>query len=147
MLPTRYAAPNTRPTKTKRSRRTLALPARCVAALAAHQQLRHAERDSAPRWADPGLASRVGTQLNSHNVRRGFRALAKIDGMTPADWTPRELRHSFVPLLSESGLPIEEIRGSSAQQHGRHRTGFYRHQIRPVVQAGAVAMDGLFGTS
>jgi hypothetical protein len=23
----------------------------------------------------------------------------------------------------------------------------YRHQIRPVVQAGAVAMDGLFGTS
>jgi integrase len=26
-----------------------------------------------------------------------------------ADWTPRELRHSFVSLLSDSGVPLEEI--------------------------------------
>ena len=26
-----------------------------------------------------------------------------------ADWTPRELRHSFVSLLSDSGIPLEEI--------------------------------------
>jgi integrase len=137
-------------TKTKRSRRTLALPARCIAALAAHRRLQEAEQESPPSWADPGLvfASRVGTQLDSHNVRREFRAiLGKIDGMTPADWTPRELRHSFVSLLSDRGLPIEEISRLVGHSSTAVTEQVYRHQIRPVVQAGATAMDSLFGSS
>jgi integrase len=137
-------------TKTRRSRRTLALPARCVRALAQHHELQIAERLVAPSWADVGLvfASRVGTQLDSHNVRREFRAIvSKIDGMEPAEWTPRELRHSFVSLLSDSGVPIEEISRLVGHSSTAVTEQIYRHQIRPVVQAGAVAMDGLFGTS
>ena len=30
-------------------------------------------------------------------------------GLTGKDWTPRELRHSFVSLLSDSGVPVEQI--------------------------------------
>jgi hypothetical protein len=29
--------------------------------------------------------------------------------MNPAEWTPRELWHSFVSLLSDNGMSIEEI--------------------------------------
>ena len=67
--------------------------------------------------------------------------------MTPADWTPRELRHSFVSLLSDSGLPIEEISRLVGHSSTAVTEQVYRHQIRPVVQAGAMAMDSLFGTS
>ena len=50
--------------------------------------------------------------------------------MTAADWTPRELRHSFVSLLSDSGVPIKKI-----SRLVGHSTAVieqvYRHQIRP----------------
>jgi hypothetical protein len=39
-------------------------------------------------------------------------------------WTPRELRHSFVPLMSSSGAPVEEIaRIAGALEHEDHRSG------------------------
>jgi integrase len=41
-------------------------------------------------------------------VRRGFRNVAKAAGLDAASWTPRELRHSFVSLLSDGGMPIIE---------------------------------------
>lgn len=94
------------------------------------------------------FASHVGTQLDSHNVCREFRTiLGKIDGMAAAEWTPRELRHSFVSLLSDSGIAIEEISRLVGHSSTAVTEQVYRHQIRPVVQVGAVAMDGLFGTS
>ena len=44
------------------------------------------------------------------NVRRDFRrALALVPGLNPSEWTPRELRHSFVSLLSDAGVPLEQI--------------------------------------
>ena len=30
-------------------------------------------------------------------------------GLDPHEWTPRELRHSFVSLLSDADVPIEQI--------------------------------------
>jgi site-specific recombinase XerD len=33
------------------------------------------------------------------NVRRDFRKVIKRAGLVDKDWTPRELRHSFVSLL------------------------------------------------
>lgn len=71
-------------------------------------------------------------QTRCDNTRDYFRAaLEGIDRITPADWTPRELRHSFVSLLSDAGVPIEDI--SCLVGHaGTSVTGpVYRHQIRP----------------
>ena len=42
------------------------------------------------------------------NVRRSFRAVTKAAGVGE-DWTPREMRHSFVSILSGDGTTIEKI--------------------------------------
>ncbi|MDT7551487.1 MAG: hypothetical protein QOI16_23 [Pseudonocardiales bacterium] len=56
------------------------------------------------------FASENGTALDSANVRRGVRNIAATAAGLDADaWTPRELRHSFVSLLSDEGVPIERI--------------------------------------
>ncbi|MFI7702410.1 hypothetical protein [Nonomuraea sp. NPDC049480] len=80
------------------------------------------------------------------NVRRAFRSVIKdADGMDPEDWTPRQLRHGFVSLLSGYGLPLEEIFRLVGHSSTVTTEAVYRKQIRPVVQSGAVAMDRLFG--
>jgi integrase len=50
--------------------------------------------------------SRVGTALDAANVRRAFRKVVKKAGLDSTAWTPRELRHSFVAMLSNSGVSI-----------------------------------------
>jgi integrase len=66
-----------------------------------------------------------------------------VDCLKPAEWTPRELRHWFVSLLSDSGIPIEEISRLVGHISTTVAEQVYRHQIRPVVQDGAIAMDRL----
>jgi integrase len=55
------------------------------------------------------FATRYGTELDAANVRRAVRTVAAAAGLEASEWTPRELRHSFVSLLSSSGVPIEDI--------------------------------------
>ncbi|HVV70564.1 MAG TPA: site-specific integrase [Verrucomicrobiae bacterium] len=134
-------------TKTKRSRRTLAMPMRCVVALRLHRIRQATARERAGRdWREHGLvfASGVGTPLDSHNVRRAFRKVIQAAGLPPKDWTPREMRHSFVSLLSDSGVPVEDI----ARLVGHNGTvvteTVYRKQLKPVINEGAIAMDRIF---
>lgn len=134
-------------TKTRTSRRTLALPERCVAALR-DQQARQAEDRGGSRWVDRDLvfATSTGSALDAANVRRGFRRLAADAGLDARDWTPRELRHSFVSLLSEEGVPIERIARLVGHAGGSKVTEtVYRKQLRPVIDDGAQVMDRVFG--
>ena len=133
-------------TKTDKSRRTLALPRRCVEALG--QQQARQERDrlmAGELWQEHGLvfASTVGTPLNANNVIRAFRIITRKAGVG-VDWTPRELRHTFVSVMSASGVPVENI----AQLVGHDRTSttesVYRHEIRPALTQGAEVMDKIF---
>lgn len=85
----------------------------------------------------------VGTELDAENVRRDFRrVLDRTPGLNSADWTPREMRHSFVSLLSESGLDIEKISRLVGHKSPQVTETVYRHQLRPVLTEGAEAMDG-----
>lgn len=127
-------------TKTKKSRRTLALPRRCVVALERHRDT----RTPTERKSRLVFASGAGTELDSHNVRRAFRAIAERAGLTAADWTPREMRHSFVSLLSDSGVPLEDIARLCGHVGTAVTETVYRHQLRPVLVNGAVAMDRIF---
>lgn len=135
-------------TKTRKSRRTLALPARCVEVLWAQFEDQGWERLAAgDDWEENGLvfSSAVGKPLDATNVRRAFRvALKGADGIDAAEWTPRELRHSFVSLLSDSGVPLEEISRLVGHSGTAVTEEVYRKQIRPVIQTGAVVMDGIF---
>ncbi|WP_211177837.1 tyrosine-type recombinase/integrase [Pseudonocardia acidicola] len=63
------------------------------------------------------------------------------------DWTPRELRHSFVSLLSDGGMPIEQISRLVGHSGTSVTELIYRKQIRPVVENGATAMDLIFPTA
>jgi integrase len=99
------------------------------------------------RWTETGVVftTRLGTGMDAANVRRDLRrTLALVPGLDPADWTPRELRHSFVSLLSDAGVHLEDI----AQLVGHSGTTVtelvYRHQLRPAIQTGATVMDRLF---
>ena len=60
------------------------------------------------------------------------------------DWTPRELRHSFVSLMSSSGVPVEEIARLAGHSNSRTTEVVYRRELRPVLTTGAEAMDRLF---
>jgi site-specific recombinase XerD len=91
------------------------------------------------------FASGVGTELDSANVRRGFRRVAAAAGLAAADWTPRELRHSFVSLLSDEGVPIEQIARLVGHTGGSTVTEtVYRKQLRPVIDDGATVMNRVF---
>ncbi|MBV9143448.1 MAG: site-specific integrase [Pseudonocardiales bacterium] len=135
-------------TKTRKSRRTLALPKRCVEALVAQRQQQNQDRIAAgPRWQEHGLvfASRVGTPLDASDVRREFRrAIRDAKELNATEWTPRELRHSFVSLLSDSGVPLEEISPLVGHRSTAVTELVYRKQIRPVLQRGATVMDQIF---
>jgi hypothetical protein len=60
------------------------------------------------------------------------------------DWTSRELRHSFVSLLSSAGIPIEDIANLVGHANTRTTEKVYRKELRPVLRRGAKAMDDIF---
>lgn len=72
-------------TKTRKFRRRFALPRRCVDALITH-------RARLNRTSDPAalvFPTRAGTEMDAHNVRRAFRAVARAAGLDADAWTPR----------------------------------------------------------
>lgn len=134
-------------TKTRRSRRTLAMPLRCVEALKAHKTRQDAAKEKAgDRWQDNGLVfcTRSGRPLSADNVRRDIRPIFRKANLVGEDWTPRELRHTFVSLLSSSGVPLENISRLVGHNGSAVTELVYRHQIRPVMEDGAKAMDEIF---
>jgi integrase len=150
-------------TKTKKSRRTLALPGLVVSTLREHRSRQESALVAGGRaWDEDALvfATAEGTEMDAANVRRDFRRALRLVAtdqkrrqeaggqrtppLNPSDWTPRELRHSFVSLLSDSGLSIEDI-SRLVGHKGTHVTELiYRKQLRPVIEQGATAMDALF---
>jgi integrase len=98
-------------TKTHKSRRVLLLPQLAVEALRDHRKRQAVDRLTAGAlWQDHGLvfASAVGTQLDRYSVRHGFRKITEAAGLGK-NWAPREMRHTFVSLLSSNGMPLEDI--------------------------------------
>src|SRR6185503_17170375 len=98
-------------TKTQRSRRTLALPTEVIDALRTHHKGQAVQKLKAGEaWQDRGLVfcTRAGTPLAAGNIRRAFRVITKRAKLGEV-WTPRELRHSFVSIMSDKGVPIETI--------------------------------------
>jgi integrase len=130
-------------TKTDKSRRTLALLQRCVEALRQHRKLQASERLRAGElWQDHGLvfASRIGTPLTADNVKCAFRAVTKKAGLGQ-DWVPREMRHTFVSILSANGVPVESIAPLAGHDRTTTTESVYRHEIRPALTQGAEVME------
>ncbi|CAL9529797.1 site-specific integrase [Streptomyces sp. enrichment culture] len=133
-------------TKTRKSRRTIALPKQVVDVLEEHMRWQKQERASrGMEWSPTGrvFTTRSGEPLDAANVRRDFKAIVKKAGLKP-EWTPRELRHSFVSLLSDHGIPLERIALLVGHSSQATTEAVYRKQLRPVITQGAEAMDDIF---
>ena len=133
-------------TKTEKSRRTLELPTDAADALRKHHKRQAVLRlRLGEKYQDQGyvFTTRTGAPLDAGNVRRSFRLITKRAGIGE-NWTPRELRHSFVSIMSDHGVPIETI----ADLVGHNGTGVtekvYRHQLKPVITKGAEMMNDIF---
>jgi len=132
--------------KTQKSRRTLRLPVAVVDALGAHKVKQGEDRLLAGAlWHDEGLvfASAVGTPLDPSHVRRAFRKVCEAAEIG-TNWSPRELRTTFVSIMSEQGVPVAEIARLVGHSTTATTEAVYRRELRPVISTGAEVMDTIF---
>jgi integrase len=116
-------------TKTKKSRRSLGLPKMGVEVLREHlQRQADARLRAGVLWRDNGLVFTTahGTQLDAADVRRSLRTICRRAGLDE-QWTPRELRHTFVPTSSDNGW---RSRRSAALWATVHRTSPSVRRVR-----------------
>jgi integrase len=135
-------------TKTHRSRRTLRLPHLAAEALRTLLKSQAHERSIAgERWQDTGLVftTHLGIALDAGNVRKMFKRICTAAGIGDG-WTPRELRTSFVSLMSHRGVSIEEIAHLVGHASTRTTEVVYRRELRPMMTTGAEIMDEIFST-
>jgi integrase len=136
-------------TKTQQSHRSLGLPQMAVEALHALSESQAHERAMAgERWQDSGLVftTHLGAALDAGNVRKMFTRVCNVAGVGDC-WTLRELRTSFVSLMSHRGVSIEEIARLAGHSSTRTTEVVYRRELRPVITTGAEIMDEVFRTS
>ena len=130
-------------TKTRKSRRVLKLPTRAVHALRVHHTRQAAERLAAGElWQDHDLVfcREDGTPLDRWQVRKEFGKITK-DARLGGAWTPRELRHSFVSILSAHDVRLEDISDLVGHSSTSVTETVYRHEFRPALTKGATAMN------
>ncbi len=134
--------------KTSASRRTLVMPAAVRRVLAALRERQEADRLLAgEHYADCGLVltDAAGRPLRPPYVTRSFQKLCRDAGLG-TDWQPRELRHTFVSLLSSAGVPIEDVADAAGHASSNVTRTVYRHQLADVIAGAATAMDTIFAT-
>ncbi len=128
--------------KTRKGRRTVALPAVAVAALRAHRARQNAERLAlGEAWADRGLVftSEGGTPIDPGNLKRSWHALrkrAKLDGLRFHD-----LRHGCATLLLAQGVHPSVVMETLGHSQISVAMNVYSH-VLPMLQREAVdALD------
>ena len=134
-------------TKTEKSRRTLEIRDDVAKAFKEHHAAQAKQKLQAGKaWHDNDLvfSTAVGTPLDAANVRRSFRRITKAAGLSE-NWTPRELRHSFVSIMSDNGVTIEQIADLVGHRTTIVTQKVYRRQLKPVISTGATAMNTIFG--
>ncbi|MEQ4719372.1 site-specific integrase [Nonomuraea sp. B19D2] len=131
-------------TKTKKSRRGFAIAKVAVGWLISHKARQNAERlEAGEVWQENNLifCHEDGSPFNVDQVERAFRRITVAAGLGD-DWVPRELRHTFVSLLSNHAeVAIEKISDLVGHSTTATTETVYRHELRPVIADGAQAMD------
>jgi len=60
------------------------------------------------------------------------------------NWCPRALRRTFVPIMSEQGVPVEKIARLVGHSTTATTEAVNRRELRPVISTGAEVMDSIF---
>lgn len=115
-------------TKTNRSRRTLKLPEIAVEALGG-QKRRQAEEHA-----------RAGRRLS--RIICGESSGRSAAAGLGSRWVPKELRTSFVSMMSYQGVPVEEIARLAGHASSRTTEVIHRRELRPVITTATGAALG-----
>jgi integrase len=62
-----------------------------------------------------------------------------------AGWHPHEARHTWVSVLSDAYVDIEDIADAADHINSSVTRNVYRHQIAGKVTRAPAAMDAIFG--
>jgi integrase len=129
--------------KTERFRRTMALPrdaAAVLRALKAQQATGRLRLGAA--YSDSGLvfAADSGGPRWPQDVRHQFGRLCERAGLG-AGWHPHETRHTWVSVLSDAGVDIEDIADAAGHVTSAVTRNVYRHQLADRLTKAPAAMD------
>ncbi|MFC9973205.1 tyrosine recombinase XerC [Spirillospora sp. NPDC127200] len=134
-------------TKTKKSRRGIAMADMGAEALSALRKSQAAEKlNAGDAWKGNNLVfcKEDGSPYTDGDVLRRFQRLTKAAGLG-STWVPRELRHTFVSLMSHHDVPDEKISDLVGHTSTHTTRTVYRHELRPVIKDGADKMNDIFG--
>jgi integrase len=132
--------------KTPKSRRSLILPKRAIAALYDHRKRQAIERLTVGEaWQDNGLVfcHPDGRQYTRDDLNWRFGKMTRRAGI--GRWHAHEARHTAVSIMSTNGVPIEDISDTMGHKSTHVTETVYRHVIVPAIQGGASVMDDVFG--
>ena len=140
------SASRTGDVKTPKSKRSLVLPKRAVAALQAHKKRQAAERLAAgTAWQDNNLVfcHEDGRMYTSDALNWRFGKMTRRAGI--GHWHAHEGRHTAVSIMSSNGVPLQEISDTVGHKSTHVTETVYRHVIVPAIRGGATVMDQVFG--
>ena len=137
--------------KTEKSRRTLALPLVCLAALRTYRTRQLEQRlKSGQDWKESGLVftigrrgkdKQLGTPLHPRNVLRILHALLADAGLPRVRF--HDLRHSAASLLIAAGVELVEISMLLGHSELRVTADVYGHLQQQTAAKAARHMDAM----
>jgi integrase len=140
------SASKTGDTKTPKSKRSLILPKRAIAALTAHKARQDRERrEAGEAWHDNDLVfcQENGDAYTSDALNWRFSKMTRKAGI--GHWHAHEGRHTAVSIMSSNGVPLQEISDTVGHKSTHITETVYRHVIVPAIRGGATVMDDVFG--
>ncbi len=133
------------PTKTDRSRRTLALPAATVVSLRAHRQRQARELGALPGPTSFVFTTGKGTPLEARNVVRYFKAMLRKASL-PATVRFHDLRHSAATLMLAQGIHPRVVMEVLGHSQISLTMNTYSHVLPETMKDAAERMDAIFAT-
>ena len=96
-------------------------------------------------WTDSGLvfAAESGGPRWAQDVRKQFGELCEHAGLGTG-WHPHETRHTWVSVLSDAGVDIEDIADAAGHVTSAVTRNVYRHQLADRLTKAPAAMDAIF---
>jgi integrase len=131
--------------KTKKSRRTIALPLVATRALQIHRKRQDRERENAANlWTDTGLVftTAFGTPIEPRNVNRHFAGVLKAASLPHQRF--HDLRHACASLLLAQGLDLKVVQEVLGHSSITITADLYAHVLMGLKRKAAAGMDAVF---
>ncbi len=130
--------------KSRRSRRTVTLPAPVLALLKRHRKKQVVEQLEATRWHDHQLVfcTPIGTPLDDSNVRKQFAAHLAAADLPPMRF--HDLRHSAASLLAARGVSQRVVMEILGHTQMATTSNVYTHVTSNSMKEATDRMADLF---